>query len=151
MVSSPSSLPRRAPSARWRTVLLAAVVLGLLALCASVLVAAGRRATAAAPGLTAQAERTAQGVKVAVQGTGWPAGATVQLSAATPPGAGQPADLGTVRADGDGALRATKRAACSTRDSTAARGTVTIAARTADGAARAEATVPASAWVCASS
>ncbi|MCU0618154.1 MAG: hypothetical protein MUD17_13870 [Gemmatimonadaceae bacterium] len=98
--------------------------------------------------LTAQVEATRQGVKVALEGTEWPAGATVAFTLRGRPGAPDAFDLGTVRVGSDGVLRATKRTACTTRDPAPPNGTVRIAARSTDGTASAETDVPAAAWRC---
>lgn len=98
--------------------------------------------------LSAQVEATRQGVKLALDGTAWPAGATVSVTLRGRPGAADPFELGTVRTSADGVLHATLRTVCTTRDSVPADARVRIAARTADGAATAETTVPAAAWRC---
>jgi hypothetical protein len=98
--------------------------------------------------LTAQVEATRQGVKVALEGTEWPAGATVAFTLRGRPGAPEAFDLGAVRVGNDGVLRATKRTACTTRDNVPTDGTVRIAARSADGTVSAETDVPAAAWRC---
>lgn len=100
------------------------------------------------PSLTAQAESTRQGVKLALLGDAWPAGSTVRFEVRGRPAAPEPFDLGTVRIGSDGQLRATKRTPCTTRDSAAARGSVRITARAVEGQATADAVVPADAWVC---
>lgn len=98
--------------------------------------------------LTAQVEATRQGVKVALEGADWPAGATVAFTVRGRPGAPEAFDLGTARVGSDGLLRATKRTACTTRDNVPADATVRLAARSADGAVAAETDVPAAAWRC---
>jgi hypothetical protein len=126
---------------------MAALVLGLVMLCAGALVARASHHTAAS--VTAQAERTPQGAKIALRGEGWPARASLEISASPPPGGQGALDLGTAQSNADGAFRASKLSPCTTSDSTLARGRITITVRTADAAVRAEASVPAGVWVCA--
>jgi len=101
------------------------------------------------PTLTVQGERTPQGAKLALRGAGWPARVAIRLSAGTPPGGTVPLDFGSAMTSAAGEFRATKLTPCTTSDSVAAeRITVTVTARTADGAVQAEARLAASAWAC---
>jgi hypothetical protein len=106
-------------------------------------------AIAAAPTVSAEAEATPQGVKVAIRGSGWPARATLALRLTSPPGASEPLDLGSAVANTAGDFRATKLTRCTTADAAAGRRTLTLTVQTADGAASAETRLAAAPWVCA--
>lgn len=142
----PSSSAVRPPRlAAMRVVLRAALGLGLLLLGAGVL----RAAVHGAPSLAVEGERTPQGAKLALRGTGWPARVAVTLSATTPPGGGAPLDFGTATTNASGEFRATKLSPCTTPDSVAAtRATVTITARSTDAALSADARIAALPWAC---
>ncbi len=134
-------------SSGWRLALMAALVLGLLMLCAGALVVV-RAAQEEAATVSAQAERTPQGAKIALRGEGWPARIALTISGSAPPGGQAPLDLGTAQSNADGEFRASKLARCTTSDSTTAGGRVTITVSTGDGSVRAESWVPAGVFVC---
>jgi hypothetical protein len=102
----------------------------------------------AAPSVTADAEATPQGVKIALRGSGWPARASLALRVSAPPGTRDPLDLGTAVANAAGDFRATKLTRCSTSDPAGGRQSLTVTVRTADGTASAETTLSAAPWVC---
>ncbi len=132
-------------SAGWRFFLLSSIVLGLFLLCASVVVAAVRKSRDA-PTLVVQAERTMQGAKISLRGEAWPPRTELTFSGSTPPGATAKLDLGTTMTNAEGAFRATKLSACTTRTAPDAKATVTITASA--GALSVEATLPAAHWEC---
>ncbi len=142
----PSSSAVRPPRLVAMHVLLrAALSLSLLLLGAGVL----RAAVSGAPAVSVEGERTPQGAKLALRGTGWPARVAVSLSASTPPGGSAPLDFGSAMTNASGEFRATKLSPCTTPDSAAAeRASVTITARSADGAQSADAKIAASPWAC---
>lgn len=123
----------------------AALTLGLLLLGAG----GGRAADRGAPTFSIEGERTPQGAKLALRGTGWPARVAVTLAATTPPGGRGPLDFGTTVTNASGEFRVTKLSPCTTPDAAAAqRATVTITARTADGALAADVNIAALPWAC---
>ncbi len=155
MTPHSSSTPARtAASARrrnlWRLALLAAIALGVFMLCASVLVAASHRAdpatNASAPAFTVQGERTMQGAKLALRGTGWPASVTVTLTGSAPPGAQKSLDLGTARVNDAGEFRASKLSDCTISSPPDPKARVTITAQS--GNTNVEQRIDAAHWQC---
>ncbi len=143
----PAASARRRNS--WRLALLATIALGVFMLCASVLVAASHSASPgddAAPAFTVQGERTMQGAKLAMRGSGWPASSTVTLSGSPPPGGPTPLDLGTARVNSDGEFRATKLSDCTTATAPDPKARVTITAMHGD--IKVEQLVDAALWHC---
>lgn len=140
-----SSAVRRARRNSVRPLARTVLILGLLLLGADAL----RAAVVRVPTLVVEGERTPQGAKLALRGAGWPARVSVSLTATTPPGGRSSLDLGTAMTNASGEFRATKLSPCTTPDSVAAeRATVTVTARTSDGAVSAEAKLAALPWAC---
>jgi hypothetical protein len=135
-------------STTWRASLRRAGAVGGFLLSA-VLLWSAIGAARPAPTLSVLGERTPQGAKLALRGEGWPARVPVLLSASPPPAGTGTLDLGTAITSATGEFRATKLTPCTTTDSAAAaRLMVTVTARTADGALRADAQLAASPWGC---
>ncbi len=132
----------------WRFALLATIALAVFMLCASVVIAASGTASNVpdAPALTVEAERTMQGAKLSLRGTGWAAGATVGFTASAPPGATQALDLGSARSNDSGEFRATKLSKCTATTAPDPKAQVTITATAGD--QRAEQRVDAALWHC---
>jgi len=139
-MTSPSAVRPPPPPVRRAPRALVLLLLGAGAL---------RAAGVEAPVISVEGERTPQGAKLALRGTGWPARTAVTLSATTPPDGSGPLDLGTATTNASGEFRATKLSPCSTQDSAAAqRATVTVTARSADGTLSADARIAALPWAC---
>ena len=100
------------------------------------------------PSLKVEANRTAQGAKLVLQGKDFPANARIVITATRAPGSNGLQKFGTVTADSTGVFKHSATSQCTTSSMDDAREQVTFTAADSASGAKATFKVDGSSWMC---